>query len=117
MAALWVPGITSPMRLTEPIPPAQRPSSRIVVQRIQADEDVRFRVVAYENDVFRGLSEFGTAQELREALHRAAPGLQDDISEQLAAQGTHIVFDINIELNDAQRAVLRLPPGSAFPYS
>ena len=91
--------------------PDESQTCRVVVQQIHVDETTWFRVVVYDDGRLRGMSEFETALELQMALQTAIADFRlSSFLEQLNNPQTHIVLDIDVNLNEAQRSLLRLLP-------
>jgi len=93
--------------------PGESQTCRVVVQQIHADGKTWFRIVVYDDGRLRGMSEFETALELQMALQTAIADFRlSSFLEQLNNPQTHIVLDMYVDLNEAQRSLLRLLPSS-----
>jgi len=97
----------------QPMEPGESQTCRVVVQQIHADGKTWFRIVVYDDGRLRGMSEFETALELQMALQTAIADFRlSSFLEQLNNPQTHIVLDMYVDLNEAQRSLLRLLPSS-----
>jgi hypothetical protein len=94
--------------------PSNRHSVRVVVQRIYSPAGFFYRLVAYGNGETYRPSEFGSLEQLTDALRSVAPNFKGIVGpETNQAQHTSIIFSREMELDDSQLSRLGLKQDTA----
>jgi hypothetical protein len=96
------------------VDPSHRHSVRVVVQRIYSPGGFFYRLVAYGDGQTYRPTEFGTLEQLEEALRSVAPNFNGIVSAETSqAQHTSIIFSREMELDDSQLSRLGLKQDAA----